>query len=414
MIEEERIIRILRAAPPNDALYQPLGAALRQRRPARPSSRVGTTAMTRLVALVAILSITGAYLMQIAGPQSSAYLMYKGGPGRTGEAVGAGPAAPSILWSVDTEPIIDSSPVVVDRVVYVVDGGDGLRALDLYTGATKWVAADEPHVGSPAIAGDIVIAGSADGSLLAYDRRDGALRWRSTASLRANSSPLVMDGLIIAVGDDAAVHAFHVTDGKPAWTVPMGRGLDRSIAGADGRIFVGSAGEFVALDASTGDRLWAHKSEAVAFSTPAVRDGVVYANAGIGESTVLFALDARSGAELWRFEPPDGVGTSTPSVDATAVYVASSQRVYRLDRTDGSIAWVVGVPRVTRAAIGLAGDTIYLFSNPDLHALDAQTGAERWRLGVGGIVDSGTTIVDGLVVAGTNRGRILVVGAPLD
>lgn len=412
MTAEDAIIRILRSAPPNDAVYHPLGHAFRQRRPAFRSRRGRTATMARLVVILAILGFSGAALLQIGGPQSSTYPMYKGGPGRTGEAVGGGPAASTILWSVDTEPVIDSSPVVVEGLVYLVDGDGHLRALDLGTGATRWLTSGEQQVGSPAVSGALVISLAEDGSLLAHDRRDGTPRWRTQARLRANSSPLILDGRVFAAGDDAAVHAFDAVDGTPSWSVAMGSGLDRSIAGADGRIFVGSAGSFVAMDAATGARLWAHESEAASFSTPAVRDGIVYANAGVGSSSVLFALDAGTGAERWRFEPPDGLGTITPSVDASAVYVASPERVYRLDLTDGSIAWAVEVARVSRAAIALAGDTIYLFSNADLHALDARSGTERWQLRVGGLVDSGTTVVDGLVVAGTSAGRIIAVGAP--
>ena len=39
------------------------------------------------------------------------------------------------------------------------------------------------------------------------------------------------------------------------------------------------------------------------------------------------------------------------------------------------------------------------------------TGSERWRLFVGGDVKSGTTLADGRLIIGTDRGDVIAIGA---
>lgn len=423
-MDDERIVQALQATPPDEPAYISVGTRpwtaptdLRARQGMRSRVRAVRSAFRAasvgLVALVIVIAV-GPRIIESASSPTTLYQMYKGGPGRTGEASGAGPTTPTIGWAVETEPLLDSSPVVADGVAVVVDGRDDLRALDLRTGEVRWAVGDETLVGSPAIAGSRVVVVTKSGGLIAYELGDGSLAWRTDARIKANSSPLVMDGLIFAAGVDLAVHAFDADTGSIAWSAPIGSGLDRSLAGAGGRVFVGGGGNFKALDANSGATLWTLATEPTSFATPAVRDGVVYANGGVGSSSVLFAIDAATGVERWQFSPPDGVRLRTPSVDRDRVYATSSDRVYALDRRDGTLRWVRDHPRLTRAAIGIAGSTLYVFDQSDLIALAAEGGAELWRVRVGGIVDSGTTVVGGLVLAGTSAGRILAVGTPSD
>lgn len=405
-------MRALRTAPPDEPTYRPRGLTALPRR--RTSSiGMGLRVVASLVVVLLGVIAVGP-ILERSGELGVDYPMYKGGPGRTGEAVGGGPAAPDILWTVESEPGIDSSPVVAGNTLVIVDGRDDLLALDLRTGAVRWAVDGDVFVGSPAIAGSMVVTQTEDGTLAAFDLDDGQPVWRADLEIRLNSSPLVMDGMVVAASDDGVIHAVEAVSGNLAWSVPLGAGQDRAVAGADGRVYAGSAGALVALDISTGTRLWTHESDAASFATPAVRDGTVYASGGFGSSSVVFAIDAATGAERWQFEPPDGIGVRTASVDAASVYVASTDRIYALDRARGTTRWARDLARQTRAAIGIDGDTLFVVSQTRLHALDASSGADRWDLIVGGLVDSGTTVVDGLVVAGTSAGRILAIGAMPD
>lgn len=71
----------------------------------------------------------------------------------------------------------------------------------------------------------------------------------------------------------------------------------------DGVVYLAARGAGVyALDAETGDQLWRFPNEGIVtvLAAPAVADGVVYVNA---DDTKLYALDAETGELQWEVAP---------------------------------------------------------------------------------------------------------------
>jgi outer membrane protein assembly factor BamB len=75
--------------------------------------------------------------------------------------------------------------------------------------------------------------------------------------------------------------------------------VNSSPAVAAGVVFVGSDNDnLYALDATTGHERWRFATEGYQISSPAAANGVVYVGSSDGN---VYALDAASGSELWRF-----------------------------------------------------------------------------------------------------------------
>lgn len=89
-------------------------------------------------------------------------------------------------------------------------------------------------------------------------------------------------------------------------------------------------------------------------SIPLMHDGVLYFTIG----THAYALDARSGAEIWE-------------------YVADSTSL------------------LSNRGLALSGDTLFMMANRGLTALDARTGKERWRKPLGGPIPASAPLVIG-------------------
>ncbi|WP_255198124.1 PQQ-like beta-propeller repeat protein [Halorarius litoreus] len=146
-------------------------------------------------------------------------------------------------------PTRNAPTAVVDGVVYA--GGASMGAFDADTGQERWRVdppADYYVVGSPVVTADTVFApvheevsdASGDDSLLALDRSDGTVQWRT------------------------ALPSF-----VPQWA-PF------TVAG--GAVYVGGAG-LRALDADSGEERWSVASE-FSFGQPLAADGVLFATAG--------------------------------------------------------------------------------------------------------------------------------------
>ncbi len=171
----------------------------------------------------------------------------------------------------------------------------------------------------------------------------------------------VVDGTVYLAADDGRVHAIDATDGSLEWETAIttaDRAKRVEVMGppavAHDTVYVTTRGrdpDLTALDAATGDRRW--QASDLGYETnraPVVANDLVFVVA----DKVLYALDAHDGERRWHFEPePMPVGDGRTRGDA-----------------------------FQRESVAVADGTVFAVSNNRLFALDAETGAERWRDGV--------------------------------
>jgi outer membrane protein assembly factor BamB len=167
---------------------------------------------------------------------------------------------------------------------------------------------------SPLIEGDLVIVqpGGENGSIVAYDRRTGDVRWRALADLSGYSSPIAatVAGVrqIIAMTGDRSV-GLSAADGRLLWSYEFATGFHGNIATP----IVAGSYVFISADYGTGcamlqlsaDGKGALTAEPVYFknnklmrnhhSTCVLRDGVLYGF----DKDFLKCVDLRTGEEKW-------------------------------------------------------------------------------------------------------------------
>jgi outer membrane protein assembly factor BamB len=270
----------------------------------------------------------------------------------------------------------------------------------------------------PRVANGLVYFGGAqDGdypsSVYALDARTGAMRWRVWTGGREFTAPAIANGVVYIGSQDGSISALDASTGAVRWRVATsGRGVS-SPAVANGAVYVGINGSLVALDASTGALRWQFPPKTspspttgaslgtvrpqvqpsgfpyFAFSTPVVANGVVYADSEGDQS--VYALDATTGALRWQFLPPpsDNGFPEAPAVERGVVYVVSGHNeplgsahgsIYALDATTGALRWRVHDSTHAYSAPAVADGVIYVSSTEGyVSALDAITGAVRWR-----------------------------------
>jgi outer membrane protein assembly factor BamB len=220
--------------------------------------------------------------------------------------------------------------------------------------------------------------------------------------------------------------------GHLLWKFDAGRmGVVSSPAVVGDTVYVGSGDHRVyALDRRTGGLRWKFATQGRVSSSPAVAGGVVYVLSYDGR---LYAIDAASGKERWTFstegerrfaathlhgaEPASEVMPdvfdfylSSPVVSGGVVYFGSGDRhVYAVDAATGALRWKVATADVVHASPAVAEGLVIVGDwDSTLRALDAATGAERWRFQAGrdpGIhnqqgFQSSPAIADGRVFVG--------------
>ena len=214
-------------------------------------------------------------------------------------------------------------PAVVDGVAYSGGEPGDVNAFDTGDGSELWHVATGSEVSqAPVVAGDVVyvITNGVDAAF-AYDATTGEELWRYDLSA-SHAAPAVAGGRlyttdsggdVVAIGgSDQFPDADPASESTAAATEPTG--VDTTVpGGSDPRLpatesssggwtnWKGDAGRTGVADAGpTGEpvELWRVQAGGSCNPPPAVVAGVVYAPCDDG---VLYALDAATGTERWRF-----------------------------------------------------------------------------------------------------------------
>jgi outer membrane protein assembly factor BamB len=175
---------------------------------------------------------------------------------------------------------------------------------------------------------------------------------------------------------------------KRVWDIDFGSGSEELLLGlspaTDGaRVYAGGhRGRVIAVDAPSGDSVWAVKTGLPLSAGPGVGLGLLVFGTSDGE---IIALSVEDGQMLWR-EPLSGEVLATPAIAEGRVIVRTVDgRLHALDSSDGRLLWNVEqqVPRLTlrgnsppqiRDDIVVAG-----FDNGRIAAYELEDGDVRWE-----------------------------------
>ena len=188
-----------------------------------------------------------------------------------------------------------------------------------------------------------------------------------------------------------------------AWRFDTGGQVYSSPIIDGGRLFVASkSGILFALDATTGTELWRFQlSDYVVRSTPTISEGTIFIGAGFN----LFAVDATTGAEKWRF-PMRYAGQSSPVVVGESVLVTSQEGwVYRIDRSTGEMIWRLSTEGLPFGSIA-ANDKIAVVGtdNGIVQCITIESGRPCWRADIKDAVFASPTLSETAAIVVSRSG----------
>lgn len=148
-------------------------------------------------------------------------------------------------------------------------------------------------------------------------------------------------------------------------------------------VFVGSSDfNMLALDANTGAEIWRFKTNGAVWSQAGFHDGTLYVTS---MDKHIYALDAETGTELWSTELAGAI-SATPIVnpESDLVYVgAYDNALHALDLQTGTEQWQVETANWIWSAPALDKNTLYFAdSNANVYAADATNGDVKWTVAV--------------------------------
>jgi outer membrane protein assembly factor BamB len=281
---------------------------------------------------------------------------------------------------------------------------------------------------SPTVVDGIVYVGAPNRFVYAVDAGSGREVWRFETSGHVAATPAVAEGRVYfgSEGGDKQFYAVDAKTGHPVWK----RSLGWVWAGAGyaaGKLFVGTGeGDIVGLRAATGDILWKRETTGPIYTTPATDATSAYTG-GFGGH--YYALDQQTGDMRWAHFIPSGQYAAhplTPDSNAPVVlgdrlFSAVGSSVFALDTKTGRRVWDQpigsGGMDVTPAADGrqlVVSDIKWETNGANigdtrLVSLDIKTGKVLWQYSPGGGLTGAVFARDRLFFASTSNPHVACV-----
>ena len=193
------------------------------------------------------------------------------------------------------------------------------------------------------------------------------------------------------------------------WAKDLGSETDSSPVIVNDVLFIGSTLGVFALDAKTGQEIWRFQTESFVRSVPAVSNGVIY----IGDDNKKFyAIDAKDGSLKWKNDTALGGYTASAAVVGNIVYAMPKDgSFYAFDTSNGEVVWSTLIGKIAESSPAI-GEGIIAFGTDGgaIVALDASTGKQKWSYNTGTIdIKSSPVIADGAIFIGSNDGAVYAI-----
>ena len=229
-----------------------------------------------------------------------------------------------------------SSAVLAEGALYI-GGVGGLYRLDAQTGAEQWsFSVDGPIRGTPLVHDGRVFFGSFDHQVYAVDMRSGQLLWKRDTGAPVVSAPALFDGNVVIGSRSYDLFALSAETGETEWRYYYWFSwVESSAALGDGTAYIGSSDsqKLNAIDAATGELLWAFDTGGSPWAMPAMSSDTVFVGAvGVADYIVdhrggFFAVDRSTGEPWGAFSVPRPGDASqwgfasAPAVGVSRVFV---------------------------------------------------------------------------------------------
>ncbi|MDP8968484.1 MAG: PQQ-like beta-propeller repeat protein, partial [Actinomycetota bacterium] len=307
-------------------------------------------------------------------------------------------------WAERGNVLLEFSPVLCGRRLYLLKGNGALYAISRTTGRVSWkrklgaLAASSPacHRGTVY---SVLLKRSRNieaGRVVAVSTRSGRTRWSRKLPSRAESSPLVDRGRLFLGTEDGTVYALRTSDGKVRWKARAAGAVKGALALDGGKLYFGAYGGSVyAIRRSDGSRVWETSpgsgplgiGDGNFYSSAAVAYGRVYIGSTNGD---VYSLSTADGKLAWR-HGTGGYVYASPAVGEVrggrpTVYIGSYDgRFYALNARTGRPRWIRSLGQKISGTATIIGDIVFV-SDLDKHvtwALGARTGRTVWKTGRG-------------------------------
>jgi outer membrane protein assembly factor BamB len=270
--------------------------------------------------------------------------------------------------------------------VYASNGLGDVVALDATNGTELWrKRPGGPLRGAPSVANGQVYVLTQDNQLFALNQADGEVAWTASASLETQgvfgvAAPAVAQGTVVSGFSSGELNAYRYENGLPLWADVLSRSsistsvsslsdIDAEPVIDQGRVYaVGQGGRMVAMDLTTGTRLW--EQNVAGISTPWVAGEWIFL---VTDDARLLCLSRGSGKIRWisqlkhyrnEKKKTNPIGWTGPILAGNRLVLVNSRgEIVTASVTDGTVTSTLETDGEITLAPIVANNTLYVLDD---------------------------------------------------
>jgi len=233
-----------------------------------------------------------------------------------------------------------------------------------------------------------------------------------------NGSPVIVDSVVFVANLRGELHAFNAGTGKTVGWISLGDAIQGApvIDGSVAFVALSDSKETVAaFDLFEGKPRW-KKNYGDCEVSPLLYDQKLYFGTVAG---AFFCIQRATGDQKWRFDLPSnaklkGIRSSAAAESSMIVFGAEDGVVYALNAESGAVRWKLETGDPVTASPLIAGSAVIVGNRGGVvTAIDRASGKRLWRTNAGAPVFGHAVQADGMIVVGTIAGKAVGL-RPLD
>jgi outer membrane protein assembly factor BamB len=301
------------------------------------------------------------------------------------------PGTDGVKYWNKTIPGVETTPAIVNAVVYAPSSDGNLYAFDAWNGIPIWDVDIGTGLSSPIVYNHTIFIGTTDGDLVAI-HSNGTVLWEQPLGGEIVGSPAIYDNVVIvgsANGPNSKVTAFDIDTGIAVWNFPVFFAIRASpsifvdqndfgyvyISDTNGTVYKLEAfpdfkDDGLPNPGDNYDLIWKYSTGIPIYTTAAVSGNNIYLTAGNNTIISLTSLGDLSWKREYAIDENKPL-MSSPAVAENKIFVGGD-KIYCLDTTTGLEVWnydtfstVSSSPAITLGKVFIASDAgvLYAFGN---------------------------------------------------
>lgn len=299
------------------------------------------------------------------------------------------------------------------------------------TSCSKTMSTDLPL---PVERQESVYIATENNKILSYDAATGNKNWEININGYSAGVPLLYNKKLYVITNFGYLYSIDILRGEIYNEKNTGYSCTKSLAAADGRVFVASNKMYAfdttlseiwnfdpgiscttsptvkndnvyfcadkkcySVTASGGNSNWSSTFPSTLNSSPSVSNGVVYFGC---DDNVLYALNESDGTQKWTYITSDNIYSSPAVYGGMSLVGSDDFGIYCVDTTSGKLRWQYQTAERVKSS-----PTIHEFTNSvligsydfNLYSIDFVTGKLNWKYPTGGLVKSSPVVYENYI-----------------